>query len=99
MGNTFDVSSPTSQTENSFERNYWSHYKGYDLDRDGVGDVPFRPVSLFSYLAVENSATMLLLRSFVMELLDMAEQIFPTLTPSNLADNSPLMRPVYGRTN
>ena len=27
-----------------FSGNYWDRYSGYDLDRDGTGDVPFAPV-------------------------------------------------------
>ena len=33
---------------NTFDGNYWDRYEGYDLNRDGVGDVPFRPVSLYA---------------------------------------------------
>ncbi len=33
-----------------FEHNHWVDYAGYDLDRDGVGDVPFQVKRLSSTL-------------------------------------------------
>ncbi|RRN77666.1 nitrous oxide reductase family maturation protein NosD, partial [Pseudoxanthomonas sp. SGD-10] len=42
--NTFDVATNGSLVLNKFERNYWDKYEGYDLNKDGEGDVPYRPV-------------------------------------------------------
>jgi len=36
---------------NTFNHNYWDKYDGYDLNKDRTGDVPYRPVSLFSMIA------------------------------------------------
>jgi nitrous oxide reductase len=38
----------TFEVVDTFRENYWDNYEGYDLDRDGYGDVPFRPVRLFA---------------------------------------------------
>jgi nitrous oxidase accessory protein len=65
---------------------------GYDLDRDGIGDVPFRPVRLFSLLVERYPATLALLRSLLVDLLDAAERVIPSLTPEELMDASPAMR-------
>ena len=91
-GNTFDVSTNSSRQSGTFAGNYWQDYSGYDLDRNGVGDVPFRPVRLFSVIVAQNSPTIILLRSPFVRLLDTAERIIPALTPELVADASPAMR-------
>jgi nitrous oxidase accessory protein len=90
--NTFDVSTNSRQTTTHFRGNYWDDYRGYDLNRDGVGDVPYRPVRLFSLLVEHNEPTLILLRSPVIRVLDAAERLLPTLTPEMLADSTPRMR-------
>ncbi|MEW6702358.1 MAG: nitrous oxide reductase family maturation protein NosD, partial [Bacteroidota bacterium] len=92
IGNSFDISTNSIQNYNSFNNNYWSDYKGYDLNKDGTGDVPYRPVKLFSVIIEKNRPTLILLRSFFVELLNIAENIFPALTPNTLLDNKPSMR-------
>ena len=91
-GNTFDVSTNSRGNSNVLQRNYWDRYEGYDLDRDGVGDVPHRPVRLFSLITERNEPTMLMLRSAIISLLDRAERLIPSLTPETLIDVAPLMR-------
>lgn len=94
-GNTFDVGTNGSLVLNSFDRNYWDKYDGYDLNKDKVGDIPYRPVSLYSMIVEKNPAAMMLYRSFMTSLLDRSEKILPTLTPENLKDNFPLMKPLH----
>lgn len=92
IGNTFDISTNSIKNYNTFNNNYWSEYKGYDLNKDGIGDVPYHPVKLFSVITERNRPILILLRSFFIELLNIAENIFPTLTPETLIDNKPAMR-------
>lgn len=94
INNTFDISTNGSLVLNTFDGNYWDEYEGYDLDKDNVGDVPFRPLSLFSVLVEKNPPTMLLYRSFIVSLLDRSEKIIPTLTPDNFIDEVPLMHAI-----
>lgn len=92
-GNTFDVATNSqSSSPNTFEANYWDGYQGYDLNRDGIGDVPYRPVRLASVLVASNEPTLILLRSFFLDLLEVAERVMPVLTPDALVDRRPLMR-------
>jgi nitrous oxidase accessory protein len=91
LGNTFDISTNGSLVLNTFKNNYWDKYEGYDLDKNGVGDVPFHPLSLFAVLTERNPSAMLLFRSFMITLLDKSERILPSITPDNFVDNSPLM--------
>jgi nitrous oxidase accessory protein len=93
VGNTFDVATNSqSSSPNRFAGNYWDGYQGYDLDRDGVGDVPYRPVRLASVLVESNEPMLILLRSFFLDLLEVAERVMPVLTPDALVDRRPLMR-------
>lgn len=94
IGNTFDVSTNNSEHTTTFAGNYWDSYEGYDLNRDGVGDVPHRPVRLFSMIVAQNSPLIILLRSTFVRLLDSAERILPLLTPVSLEDRAPAMRRV-----
>ncbi len=92
-GNSFDVATNSSRSSpSSFSENYWDGYTGYDLDRDGYGDVPYRPVRLFSVLVEQSEPALILLRSFFLDLLDLAERVAPVITPERLLDERPLMR-------
>ncbi len=93
IANSFDLATNSRITYSTFNGNYWDEYKGYDLDRDGVGDVPFRPVRLFTILVEKNEPTLVLLRSLLSTLLDMAERVLPLLTPERLLDERPSMHP------
>ena len=84
----------TRRNFNHFEANYWDNYRGYDLDKDGIGDVPFRPVTLFSYLVEKNEPSLVFIRSFLVFVLNIAERVIPVLTPDTLLDNKPLMKRV-----
>ncbi len=89
--NSFDVTTDSPRNPNTFDGNYWSHYEGYDLDRDGIGDVPYRPVRLFSVIIQRQPEALILLRSMLITLLDTAERVMPVLTPQALTDERPKM--------
>lgn len=91
-GNTFDMATNGTLVQNTFNGNYWDKYDGYDLDRDGFGDVPYHPLSLFAVLVENTPSAMLLFRSFMITLLDKSEKILPSITPDNFVDQKPLMR-------
>lgn len=97
LNNSFDLAYNSKVNDNRFEQNYWSNYTGYDLDRDGVGDVPYRPVKLFSYIVNRTPETIVLLRSLFMDIIDFSEKVSPVFTPDNLQDERPLMKRVYDR--
>jgi nitrous oxidase accessory protein len=94
IDNAFDVTTDSRQNRNRFAGNHWSRYTGYDLGGDGFGDVPHRPVRLFSLVVERNPTAMVLLRTFFVDLLDLAERVLPVLTPETLLDDSPRMRPL-----
>ena len=92
--NSFDISYNSKLNDNLFENNYWSSYTGYDLDKNGIGDIPYRPVKLFSYIVNRTPETIVLLRSLFMDIIDFSERVSPVFTPDNLLDISPLMKKV-----
>ncbi len=95
IDNAFDVSTNSrQQSRNRFEANYWDKYSGYDLKGDGFGDVPYRPVRLFSLIVERNPMALMLLRSMFVQILDLTERVMPTITPETLVDEKPLMREV-----
>ena len=91
-GNSFDISTNGNAQHNYFEHNYWDKYSGYDLDKDGVGDVPHRPVSLYAMLVERVPPSVMLMRSFMVDLLDNMERVLPSIIPQNLVDERPLMK-------
>jgi nitrous oxidase accessory protein len=94
VDNSFQVATNSRQANSTFVGNYWSTYRGYDLDRDGFGEEPFRPVNLYSLLVESDPSTLIFIRSLLVDLLDLAERVVPTLTPQALIDPKPSMRPV-----
>ena len=94
LGNTFDVATNGSLVLNKFNNNYWDKYEGYDLNKDKIGDVPYRPVSMYSMIIEKYPPAMLLFHSLITTLLDRSEKVIPSLTPESLKDNSPLMQPL-----
>jgi nitrous oxidase accessory protein len=99
IDNTFDVAMSSGQTTNHFAGNYWDNYQGYDLDHDGFGDVPFRPVRLFSMIVSQNPPALVLLRSVFVDVLDAAERVLPSLTPETLVDARPAMHRIVGASH
>jgi nitrous oxidase accessory protein len=92
VGNSFDVTTNSRSPSTVFVGNHWDAYRGYDLNRDGIGDVPHRPVRLFSLIVEHHPPALILMRGAFVELLDAAERVLPTLTPETVVDASPAMR-------
>jgi nitrous oxidase accessory protein len=98
--NTFGVAynaSPAST--NTFVANTWDNYQGWDLDHDGIGDIPHRPVELFPAIMQNHPQAMVLLRSHFVTLLNILERMFPTLSPGTLEDIRPVMLKVNADRN
>jgi len=92
VDNTFDVTTNSQDPSTKFEGNYWNAYRGYDLDRDGVGDIPHSPVRLFAVIVEKNPQSIVLMRSALVSLLDAIERAMPSLTPPLFVDPRPSMR-------
>lgn len=92
LSNTFDMATNGSLVLNTVDSNYWDNYQGFDLDKNGVGDVPFHPLSLYSMVVEKMPSSIMLWRSFLVYLLDRSEKVVPSITPESLRDNHPAMK-------
>lgn len=73
--------------------NYWSEYQGYDLNADGVGDVPFKIQNVFEHLEGEYPRIRIYLYSPASQALAAAENAFPVFEGSREYDRRPLIKP------
>jgi len=92
LSNSFDVAYNGPLNNNNFDNNYWSEYAGYDLDRNGIGDVPHRPIKLFSYIVNKVPESIVLLRSLFIDIINFSEKVSPIFTPDHLVDHSPAIK-------
>ena len=89
---------PGRLVSNTFERNgignYWSDYAGIDLDRDGVGDMPYEPRSLFGAMLSAEPNLRLFVYSPAQQAIEFTAKALPELRPEPaLIDPAPLAQP------
>ncbi len=85
-------------TKNAFalesRGNYWSDYAGIDLDRDGIGDMPYEPRSLFGAMLNAEPNLRLFVHSPAQQAIEFTARALPELRPEpSLVDPSPLSQP------
>jgi nitrous oxidase accessory protein len=77
-----------------FEGNHWSDYEGYDLDRDGVGDVAFEVKQLSGELTNSRPALQFFAGTGAMGVVDAVAHAVPVLAAHRvLVDPRPSMEP------
>lgn len=98
LNNDYPVALDMRRTNNRFDDgatgNYWSGSAPYDLDGDGVSDVPYSPVGAFAFLSKQYPDLAILSKSPAVAALGVAERIVPALRPSQAVDRFPLVEPV-----
>ncbi|HMB71898.1 MAG TPA: nitrous oxide reductase family maturation protein NosD, partial [bacterium] len=75
--------------------NFWSDYAGYDLDEDGLGDVPYKAESLFESLVDREKMLRLFLYGPAQQAVELAARAMPAFKPRpKVTDTAPLTAPV-----
>jgi len=82
------------RTDVRWDGNYWSDYSGYDLNSDGIGDVPHRIQNVFQHLEGNYPRVRIYLFSPAAQALAASERAFPVIERSREFDHAPLMHPV-----
>jgi nitrous oxidase accessory protein len=97
LNNDYPVALDMRRSDNRFDDgavgNFWSENAPYDLDADGVSDVPYSPVSAFAFLSKQYPDLSVLAKSPAVAAITVAERVFPALRPSEIVDNRPLVSP------
>ncbi len=88
LENLFDVTTNSRENPNEYKENY----KGYDLNKDGYGDIKYRPVTLIGYWIARLPELSIFVFSPFAQFLELLENIFPVITPSQLVDEKPLVK-------
>jgi nitrous oxidase accessory protein len=92
-----DVSDRETQWADVNGGNHWSRYRGYDLDGNGIGDVPFGIQNVFQILESRVPEVRFYLLSPAAEVLRAAERALPILSLGDVEDPLPLMRAADNR--
>jgi nitrous oxidase accessory protein len=75
--------------------NFWSEYRGFDRNGDGLGELPFRVEASFDYLLQRNPNIRAFMFTPVHRALEFAARMFPLFHADPLVvDPAPLMHPV-----
>ncbi len=97
LNDDYPVALDMRRTDNRFDDgrhgNYWSDSEPYDLDGDGVSDVPYSPVGAFAFLSKQYPDLSVLAKSPAVAALSVAERVFPALRPSEVVDRFPRLAP------
>jgi nitrous oxidase accessory protein len=85
VGGNFDAS-------NVVEYNYWDRYDGFDADRDGIGDTPYRVYQHSDLLWQENNKVKFFYAAPVMTLLDFLLKLAPFIEPDLIMEDT---KPIF----
>jgi nitrous oxidase accessory protein len=94
VANGYPLAVDLRRSNNEFRGNHWAELPSYDLDGDGTGDAAVRPVALFAFLSKRYPDLALFAGSPGVAALSAAERTLPALSPSEVVDPAPAMRPL-----
>ncbi len=74
--------------------NYWSDFAAFDVDGNGIADVPYRPNDSMDHVLWTQPAAKMLLGSPAVQLVRWSQSAFPALLPGGVMDSHAMMKPV-----
>lgn len=89
-----DVSDRETEWADAGGGNHWSEYDGYDLDRNGIGDIPFKIQNVFQVMEGKIPEVRFYLLSPAAKLLEIAENALPILRSGDAEDPKPMIQPL-----
>ncbi len=76
--------------EGNWEGNYWDSYKGYDVNEDGIGDIPYELFYFSDVVWMDYPDAKFFFNSVAMSIMDFLGRLAPTRDPYIvLIDNKP----------
>lgn len=77
-----------------WRENHFDDYQGYDLDDDGIGDLPYELRSLSNRLIAKRPELQFFRGTLALDLVDVASEVSPILVPRPvMRDERPRMKP------
>jgi len=98
LDNYEEVSAAGSEELRGVEwrNNYWSVLAGFDLNGDGLSDVPYRAERLFEDLIAHRPRLRLFVYSPAIQALNLAAHAFPVVRPrAKFTDDVPRVQPLF----
>ncbi len=89
-----DVTDRETNWSDSDGGNHWSSYDGYDLDSDGIGEIPFDIQNVFQVMEGSVPEVRYYLLSPAAAILEIAERTLPILKFGEAVDEQPVIRPI-----
>jgi len=84
------------EDKNVWYMNYYDDYRGFDSDRDGIGDIPFRYETLFMKVLIDYPEIRFLYFSPIRTLLEYVSNVLPFLKPKAVfSDSKPKISPEF----
>lgn len=78
-----------------WDHNYWSDYPGWDMNGDGIGDLPYESNTIVDRILWRYPAAKLLYSSASLQLLWTLEKQFPSIKKPGVIDIRPSMSPLH----
>ncbi len=80
--------------DNGVKGNYWDDYKSFDVDGDGIGEIPYKAGSLYDTLLKRQPLWQFYFESPAVNMWTRAESMFPAMGSVEVYDYHPLVDPV-----